>query len=151
MVFNMPAPRLIAPHLLRLDGEHPALLGSRCRACGEVYFPAARGCTRCCGTQLESFELGRRGRLWSWTVQDFCPKPPYDGAASEADFRPYGVGYVEMACGIKVESRLTLADPARLHIGMEMELTLEPHGIGADAAAVHTYAFRPVQGEEQPA
>lgn len=147
----MSGPRLLAPHLLRLDGAHPALLGSRCCACGEVYFPAARGCTRCCGNQLEAFELGRHGRLWSWTVQGFCPKPPYDGVDNEADFHPYGVGYVEMACGTKVESRLTLADPTRLRIGMAMELTLEPYRRDSDGDYIHTYAFRPVLGEDTAA
>lgn len=140
--------RLVAPHLLSAEGGRLALLGSRCSDCGEVYFPAARGCTRCCGTQLDDFDLGNRGRLWSWTVQGFCPKPPYDGPGTEADFRPYGVGYVELACGIKVESRLTLADPARLRIGMDMELVLEPYCRDADGAAVHTYAFRPMHGEQ---
>lgn len=144
----MPNLRLIAPHLLRLDGTRPVLFGSRCRACGELYFPAARGCTRCCGTQFEAVDLGHRGRLWSWTVQGFCPKPPYDGAATEAGFRPYGVGYVEMDGGIKVESRLTLADPARLRIGMAMALTLEPYRADADGTPVHTYAFRPVDAED---
>ena len=147
----MSGPPLIAPHLLRLDGTQPVLLGSRCSACGEVYFPATRGCTRCCGTQLDAFDLGQRGRLWSWTVQDFCPKTPYDGAESEADFRPYGVGYVEMACGLKVESRLTLADPARLRIGMAMALVLEPYRREADGTPLHTYAFMPLTGEESRA
>jgi len=144
-------PHLIASHLLRLDGARPALLGSRCCDCGEVYFPAARGCTRCCSTQIEPFDLGHHGRLWSWTVQDFCPKPPYDGVDNEADFRPYGVGYVELACGIKVESRLTLADPTRLRIGMAMELTLEAYRHDADGTAFHTYAFGPVHGEDAAA
>jgi uncharacterized OB-fold protein len=148
MVFNTADTRLVAAHLLHLEGGRPALLGSRCSACGEVYFPTARGCTRCCSTRLEPFDLGHRGRLWSWTVQGFCPKPPYDGAGTEADFRPYGVGYVELACGIKVESRLTLADPAQLRIGIEMELVLEPYRRDADGAAVHTYAFRPMHGEQ---
>ncbi|HSV80150.1 MAG TPA: OB-fold domain-containing protein [Ramlibacter sp.] len=146
----MQTKRLIAPHLLRLDGALPTLLGSRCSACGEVYFPTARGCTRCCGTQLEAFDLGHRGRLWSWTVQDFCPKPPYDGVANEAEFRPYGLGYVEMACGIKVESRLTLADPARLRIGMAMDLTLEAYRRDTDGTAVHTYAFQPADDGNAP-
>jgi uncharacterized OB-fold protein len=145
------APRLIAPHLLRLDGDRPTLLGSRCSACGELYFPATRGCTRCCGTQFEAFALGRRGTLWSWTVQDFCPKPPYDGAAAEAEFRPYGVGYVELEGGLKVESRLLLSDPARLRIGMAMELALEPYRRDADGSLLHTYAFRPADAEDAPA
>ena len=143
LVLNSTDTRLAAPHLLSLQGGRPGLRGSRCTACGEVYFPAARGCTRCCGTQLEDVDLGHRGRLWSWTVQGFRPKPPFDGAGTEADFRPYGVGYVELACGIKVESRLTLADPARLRIGMDMELVLEPYRHDADGLAVPTYAFGP--------
>jgi uncharacterized OB-fold protein len=145
LVFNASDTRLVAPHLLTLEGGRPALLGSRCSGCGEVCFPSARGCTRCCGTQLEDVVLGRRGRLWSWTVQGFRPKPPYDGAGTEADFRPYGVGYVELACGIKVESRLTLADPARLRIGMEMQLVLQPYRQDADGVAVHAHAFEPVE------
>jgi uncharacterized OB-fold protein len=142
------APRLIAPHLLQLDGARPALRGSRCRDCGELYFPATRGCTRCCGTRLEPCDLGDRGRLWSWTVQGFCPKPPYDGANDEAAFRPYGVGYVELASGLKVESRLTVADPARLRIGMAMVLALEPYRQEADGTVLHTYAFRPADTED---
>ena len=95
--------------------------------------------------QLEAVDLGSRGRLWSWTVQGFCPKPPYDGTTNEADFRPYGVGYVELADGIKVESRLTLADPARLRIGMAMELTLEPYRRPPQGEPVFTFAFGPAQ------
>jgi uncharacterized protein len=142
---------LIAPHLLRLDGERAVLLGSRCCTCGELYFPSARGCTRCCGTRLEACELGHLGRLWSWTVQGFCPKPPFDGTATEADFRPYGVGYVELDSGLKVESRLTLADPARLHIGMRMALTVQPYRELADGTLLHTYAFAPTDEEDAPA
>lgn len=144
----MPPFQLVAPHLLQLAGARPTLRGSRCSDCGELYFPATRGCTRCCGTRLAPCDLGHRGRLWSWTVQGFCPKPPYDGAANEADFRPYGVGYVELEAGLKVESRLTLADPARLRIGMAMELTLEPYRHDADGTVVHAYAFRPVENKD---
>lgn len=125
--------------------ESPGLAGSRCRRCGEVYFPARTGCTRCCATDAEPFALGRRGILWSWTVQGFLPKAPYNSGETEQSFKPYGVGYVEMACGIKVESRLTVADPELLQIGMPMELTLEPYRTSPDGDPVHTYAFEPVK------
>lgn len=137
------APRLLAPHLLRLDPTGPSLLGSRCSACGEVYFPAVRGCSRCCSTALETFDLGGRGRLWSWTVQGFLPKPPYDGDGAEGAFVPYGVGYVELPSGLKVETRLTVADPALLHIGMPMVLTLQAYRHAPDGTPLHTYAFAP--------
>jgi uncharacterized OB-fold protein len=134
---------LAGAHLLSLEGKRPTLMGSRCKHCGELYFPAASGCTRCGATELEACELGRDGRLWSWTIQSFCPKPPYNSGETELDFKPYGVGYVEMASGLKVESRLTLADPAQLHIGMPMELTLEPYRRPPQGEPVFTFAFRP--------
>jgi uncharacterized OB-fold protein len=138
-------PTLASPQLLRVDGERPSLMGSRCRSCGEVYFPACRGCTRCLGTDLESFDIGSEGILWSWTVQGFLPKPPYNSGETEADFKPYGVGYVEMPSGIKIESRLTVADPAQLLIGMPMELALAPYRVTPDGQTVCTFVFGPAR------
>ncbi len=66
--------------------------------------------------------LARRGRLWAWTTQDFPPpSPPYAGPTGK-DFVPFGVGYVELPGEVKVETRLTEADPERADAGMEMEL-----------------------------
>jgi len=144
-VSTEPRVGLAAAHLLNLEGERLTLMGSRCRPCGEHYFPAARGCTRCGATDLEACDLGSEGRLWSWTIQGFCPKTPYNSGETDADFKPFGVGYVEMASGLKVESRLTLADPARLHIGMTMELTLEPYRRLPQGEPVFTFAFGPAQ------
>jgi uncharacterized OB-fold protein len=137
-------PRLACAHLLNFGGGRPSLMGSRCKQCGEVYFPAAHSCTRCCGNELEAADLGSEGRLWSWTIQGFLPKSPYDSGETELDFKPYGVGYVEMASGIKVESRLTLAEPELLRIGMSMELTLVPYRLTADGVRVFTFAFQPI-------
>lgn len=142
-------PRLACPHLLYLGSIGPSLLGSRCVSCGEVYFAAGSGCTRCSGTLLEPVDLGGAGRLWSWTVQGFLPKSPYDSGETEQDFRPYGVGYVEMPSGIKVESRLTVADPGLLAIGMTMLLTLVPYRITRDGEQVFTFAFEPAQEAAQ--
>ncbi|WP_372525177.1 Zn-ribbon domain-containing OB-fold protein [Piscinibacter sp.] len=139
----MSQPVLACPSLLRLDGGRPSLIGSRCADCGEVYFPSAASCTRCLGTRLESYGLGSTGVLWSWTIQGFLPKPPYNSGETAESFQPYGVGYVEMACGIKVESRLTLADPALLRIGMPMALTIVPYRVAEDGKRVSTFAFEP--------
>jgi uncharacterized OB-fold protein len=136
-------PRLACAHLLHQGPDGPSLLGSRCLSCGEIYFAAGRGCTRCCGTRLEPVDLGASGRLWSWTVQGFLPKAPYNGGQSEGDFQPYGVGYVEMPSGIKIESRLTVSDPAQLRIGMRMQLTLQPYGRSAQGESQVTFAFAP--------
>jgi uncharacterized OB-fold protein len=122
--------------------DEPQLIGSRCRACGIVTFPVQDSCPRCASTEMEQRLLPRRGRLWAWTTQDFPPpSPPYAGAMGE-DFVPFGVGYVELADEVKVETRLTQAHGLR--IGMDMELVLVPFRNDADGTEVVTFAFRPV-------
>lgn len=87
-------------------------------------------------------DLGNEGRLWSWTVQSFAPKSPYDGATAERGFSPYGVGYIELASGLKVEARLTESDPAKLQIGMPMRLIVEEYSLPPDTRS--TFAFSPI-------
>ena len=137
--------RLACSHLLTLSDGLPRLIGSRCRNCGEVYFPAGDGCTSCRSTSMDSFDIGREGILWSWTIQNFLPKAPYNSGETEADFKPYGVGYVEMASGVKIESRLSVADPAKLKIGMPMTLAVKPYGKAPEGESILTFVFFPTQ------
>ena len=127
----------------RADGPH--LLGSRCNDCGTHAFPPQSGCQRCAGTNTDKVELGNRGTLWTFTVQGFPPKaPPFKGSADPASFVPFGVGYVEIPGQVKVETRLTESDPAKLIIGMQMEMVLVPLCVDADGNEVVTFAFKPV-------
>jgi uncharacterized OB-fold protein len=125
--------------------DEPRLVGTRCRNCGNHTFPAQGGCPKCTGSDMERVELDRRGTLWTWTVQGFPPKaPPYAGDDDPKTFQPFGVGYVELPGQVKVEARLTEADPAKLKIGMAMELVIVPLTTDADGNEVVTFAFKPV-------
>jgi uncharacterized OB-fold protein len=88
--------------------------------------------------------LPRRGTLWTFTTQGFLPKHPYAGPETEETFQPYGLGYVDLGGQVKVEARLTENDPAKLRIGMEMELVVLPLRTAPDGSEVLTFAFRPV-------
>ncbi len=133
--------RLSCPHLVAPDGHSLQLVGSRCTRCGEIYFPSCHACTRCSHTLFEVHPLGASGILWSWTVQGFLPKSPYNSGETEATFKPYGVGYVEMPSGIKIESRLIADDIRRLQIGMPMQLTLENYRTDEQGQIWSTFAF----------
>ena len=88
--------------------------------------------------------LARRGPLWAWTTQHYPPpSPPYMGPTGK-DFVPFGIGYVELGGEVRVESRLTEADPGALETGMEMELVLVPLHTDEDGNEVTTFAFQPV-------
>jgi uncharacterized OB-fold protein len=126
--------------------DDPRLIGSRCDNCGNHMFPTQGSCPRCAGTSTSEVELEPRGTLWTWTVQGYPPKsPPYAGDADPKTFRPFGVGYVELPGQVKVETRLTEADPAKLEIGMDMKLTLVPLYTNDDGDEVVTFAFAPVE------
>jgi uncharacterized OB-fold protein len=136
--------RFIDDSLFAEGPEGVRLVGSRCRDCGTVTFPRQAGCPRCTSQQVEDEPLHPFGTLWTWTVQTFPPKPPFAGQPVE--FRPFGVGYVELPDQVRVEALLTESDPARLRIGMPMELTLVPVP-GCEADDVVTFAFRPAEEE----
>jgi len=107
-------------------------------------FPVQSGCPKCAGSDTEPVELERRGTLWTWTIQGFPPKsPPYLGNDDPATFEPFGVGYVELPGQVKVETRLTVSDPAQLQIGMEMELVIVPLTTDDAGDEIVTFAFAP--------
>ena len=134
----------IAEGLFTWPSEAPQLIGDRCEACGMIAFPKQGSCPRCASTDMREQLLGRRGRLWAWTTQDFPPpSPPYTGPTGDA-FVPFGVGYVELPGEVKVEARLTDADPEQLEAGMDMELVVVPFRTDEKGNEVITFAFRPV-------
>jgi uncharacterized OB-fold protein len=142
--------RAIDPQLFTWPDRDPALLGSRCTECGYHAFPSSASCARCGSTSTEIVELPRRGKLWAYTIQRFMPKPPYRSSETAQTFRQYGVGYVELPGALRVETRLTESDPARLHVGQEMELVVYIHRTDDDGTEVMNYAFRPVARGNRP-
>lgn len=121
----------------------PQLIGGKCTACGAVHFPKQNNCQTCAGREVEALPLSRRGTLWTWTVQNFVPPiPPYTGPVE--DFKPFGVGYIELPDGVVVEGRLTESDASKLKIGMPMELVLETFRTDAQGNDILSYAFAPV-------
>ena len=104
----------------------PEILWSRCNECGQHAFPPQNSCRNCTGNNTSVVGLGREGTLWTWTIQTFMPKDPYLTDETPETFVPYGVGYVELECGLRVESRLRQNTTSDLAIGMPMTLEIIP-------------------------
>ena len=124
-----------------VDGlpDAPRLVGSACRGCGTVTFPAQGSCPRCAGVDVERTPLATAGTLWSYTIQGFPPKEPFLGAV-DRKFRPFGVGYVDLG-NVIVETRIVTDDLSALRIGMPVHLVLEPFFTDGDGTTHVTYAF----------
>jgi uncharacterized OB-fold protein len=135
----------IAEGLFTWPSDNPALLASRCNGCGIASFPAAESCMACSGRDVSLEELPGRGTLWTWTVQQFMPKPPYNSGESPETFKPYGVGYVELPGGVRVEGRLTESDPGKLSIGMPMDVVFDTYRVEDNGDEVVGFFFQPLQ------
>lgn len=106
-----------------IDAE-PALLGSRCRACGTYFFPRQHTFCRnpsCTGRDFDEVRLSRRGRIWSFTDNRYQPPAPY---VSPDPFVPYAIAAVELA-----EERMVVLGQLEggidgVHAGDEVELVL---------------------------
>ena len=134
----------VADGVFTWPSDDPRLIGSRCTSCDNHMFPTQGNCPRCSGSETETVELSRDGTLWTWTVQGYPPKsPPYAGDADPKTFEPFGVGYVDLPGQLKVETRLTVNDPAQIEIGMEMEMVLVPLYTNEAGDEVVTFAFAP--------
>ncbi|MDB5431800.1 MAG: hypothetical protein JWP35_2916 [Caulobacter sp.] len=132
--------RPIAEDLIRQTAAGPRLLGGRRCSDGKVVFPLPQGAE---GAQYEAMELADEGTLWSFTVQRFRPKsPPYAGADTDQSFKPFALGYVELAGQVIVESRLKVEDFADLKVGMPMRMTQVAFPTVSDPDTF-TYAFEP--------
>jgi uncharacterized protein len=128
-------------------GAEPALLGSRCTACGTVFFPRVEGFCRnpaCNGDVFEELPLSRRGRVWSYTDAQYQPPPPYIPASDP--YVPFALAAVELPEGLVVLGQV--ADGfgvADLKVGTEVELVVEP--LYTDDSGERTiWRWKPVSG-----
>jgi uncharacterized protein len=118
------------------DTDPPRLLGSRCEVCGRLHFPRHDTCPYCSASGARAVELSGTGHLWSWTAVTSAP-PGYWGEI------PYGFGVVELPEGVRVVTRLTEADPARLSAGQPMDMVVVPLRVDDAGNRALTYAFAP--------
>jgi uncharacterized OB-fold protein len=125
--------------------ESPRLLGSRCRACGEHFFPRRVVCARCLAQESEDVLLGPRGALYTWTWVHF----PLFGS-KRAEHGGYAVGQIDLPEGPRVQSVLS-GGPDAFRIGMEMELELETLRESKEGEDVVIFRFRPAGGRREEA
>jgi uncharacterized OB-fold protein len=118
----------------------PRLLGSRCRACGEHFFPRRVVCARCLAQDSEDVELGPRGTLYTWTYVHF----PLFGS-KRAEHGGYAVGQVDLPEGPRVQAVLS-GGPEDFRIGMPMQLELETLRESKQGEDVVIFRFRPAGG-----
>ncbi len=118
-------------------GQSPRLLGSRCRDCGEHFFPRRPVCARCLAEGTEDVLLGPEGNLYTWTYVHF---PLFN--SQRAEHGGYGVGQIDLPEGPRIQCVLS-GGPDDFRIGMPMRLELETLREDAEGQDVVIFRFRP--------
>jgi uncharacterized protein len=119
-----------------------SLIGSKCRKCGAQFFVKRDICESCQSQNLEEITLSDRGKLYAFSVMNYPAPPPYKPATP---FVPFGVGWVELPEGLVIYSLLTENNPAKLKIGMEMELTFSKFDQDKDGNDIMVSMFKPAK------
>jgi len=68
------------------------LMGTKCKKCGEIYFPPRADCLKCMDDSFEWIEFSGKGTLNSFTTIHAAPKG-FD------DIAPYTIGIVDLKEG----------------------------------------------------
>ena len=108
--------------------DPPHLIGTRCVDSGTYFFPPEHTMSRAPGfadSSLETVELSRTGRLWSFTNAGYQPPEPYVPVTDP--HVPFCIAAVELELEQivilgQVVAGVTVED---LEIGMEMEIVLD--------------------------
>ena len=122
------------------DGAN--LIGSRCVSCGTYYFPRRISCgnPNCNEKKVEEVTFGRRGKLYSYTIQYYPPPEPFKMEPTE----PYAIGLVELPEGVRVAGQMTGCEFADIKIGMDLEVVAGRLYEDEDGNEVVTWKFKPI-------
>jgi uncharacterized OB-fold protein len=120
--------------------EKPSLIGSKCPACGQVYFPKRKKeiCIRCQHMGLEEVKLSRRGKIYSFSVIMQTPTAYYIGRV------PYAYGVIVLPEKVRVRTHFTGCDFKDLKLNMPVELVIEKLGEDEQGNEVMAHKFKPV-------
>jgi uncharacterized OB-fold protein len=110
------------------------LLATKCKSCGQIYFPMRASCVNCFSQGCEEVPLSKRGKLYSFTIS-YMPVYNFNP--------PHTMGYIELPEGIMIFAPLTDFEEKRLKVGMEMEMIIDILW-ETDQNQIVGYKFRPI-------
>jgi uncharacterized OB-fold protein len=96
--------------------EAGKVMATRCRKCGVSYFPPRIDCPRCLSSDVEWFEVKKKGKLASYTVVNYGPT----GFENDA---PYTLALGEFD-GVQILARLSRdIEPKDIKVGMSLSVS----------------------------
>ncbi|MBN1614206.1 MAG: OB-fold domain-containing protein [Deltaproteobacteria bacterium] len=120
------------------EGREGCLIGSRCRTCGECFYPKRFVCANCYSEDQEEIALSKRGSIFTYTIA----RVAYPGTPVTA---PFVTAQVQLPEKVQVLSLVTDIDLNDVKIGTEVDLYFWKTGEDDQGNEVMAFAFRPVR------
>jgi len=124
--------------LIKMSGsssEDPHLIGSKCKYCGEYFFPKRVICPTCLKDESpDEINLSSKGKLYTYSIARAAPL----GFTA-----PYAIGYVDLPEGLRIFAPLTESDKEKLKLGMDLDLVVDKIREDDTGQAVYGYKFKP--------
>lgn len=111
-----------------------ALVGSRCRRCGKISFPAGGLCVDCLNEELEPVEIASEGTLYSYTIT----RRPVGNWKP-----PFAIGLVSIPeQQLRIMAPLVMDGCEDFRVGEPLEMVIDKYWDAADGTEVYGYKFR---------
>jgi len=91
------------------------LMGTRCKKCGEIYFPPRADCIKCLNDDTKWIEFSGKGKLHTYTKINAAPK-------GFEDIAPYTIGVVDLNEGGRLLSWIKDIPYNEIKIGMPVQI-----------------------------
>lgn len=91
------------------------LMGTKCKKCGEIYFPPRADCLKCLNDKIEWMEYSGKGTLQSFTIIHAAPR-------GFEDIAPYTLGIVDLKEGGRLIAWTKDISEKELRIGMSVKI-----------------------------
>ena len=117
------------------------LVGSKCAACGALYFPRRVSCPSCQSRDMNTYECVQTG-----TVAVLWPQVTMLRMVGFADLPPRYVCIVRLDDGVELETELVDVTPEQAQVGLRVRLMFRRLRRDGNGTELYGYKFAPLEG-----
>jgi uncharacterized OB-fold protein len=118
-------------------GEIEHLIGSRCKKCGDGFYPKRFVCLGCGGRQLEDVALENIGEIWSYTIAR--QKPEFSFVEV-----PSVIAIIKLPGDVLVQSIIDNCELDAVAVGMKVKLATRKVSKDAEGNDIVAFSFMPL-------
>jgi len=118
----------------RRRNNYYKLLGSKCRSCGEEFYPPLYNCRKCRSSEIYDYSMPKEGKIISFTVL----REPMSSFKNQ---QPMILGIIKLKNGVKILSQIVDESENNLQTGDSVKLVFRKINVDECSDQVH-YGYK---------